>query len=147
MKKLVKFAGIFLLIMITLIFVFIYTQINKPYTEIITINWSIKLPKSYKEIYSIESEANVHGDGERYHILQYENENDIDKSVKWERSKDKSIETKVNSVLSKLNIPKENMPYFQNSYQYYTEMKDKISKIYLIYFPDTKKLYVIEDLY
>ena len=43
MKKLFKFIGVFLLIVIILISVFLYIQINKPYTEIIDMNWSMKL--------------------------------------------------------------------------------------------------------
>ena len=146
MKKLFKFIGVFLLIVIILISVFIYIQINKPYTEIIKINWSINLPSSYKEIYSIESEVSVHGDGERYHVFEYTKENEINQSVDWENNKDKYIETEIDKVLSTLNVPKENMPNFQSNYKYYNTWKDKSSKIYLIFITDTKKLYVIEDI-
>lgn len=66
---------------IILISVFLYIQINKPYTEIININWSIKLPNSYKEIYSIDSGASFHGDGERYHIFEYTKEGDINQTI------------------------------------------------------------------
>ena len=147
MKKLFKFIGVFLLIVIILISVFLYIQINKPYTEIIKINWYINLPSSYKEIYSIESEVSVHGDGERYHVFEYTKENEINQSVDWENNKDKYIETEIDKVLSTLNVPKENMPNFQSNYKYYTTWKDKSSsKIYLIFITDTKKLYVIEDI-
>lgn len=147
MKNSLKFIVLTVLVIIVFLATFLYVQINKPYAEVIDINWSIKLPDSYKEIYSIESEATVHGDGERYHVFQYAKENDINQAVNWESNKDKSIETKVNKVLSELSVSKENMPDFQNNYKYYTELKDKMSKIYLVYFPDTKKLYVIEDIY
>ncbi|MBN7573397.1 hypothetical protein C1H57_05250 [Clostridium sp. 2-1] len=147
MKKLFKFIGVFLLIVVILISVFLYIQINKPYTEVIDINWSIKLPDSYKEIYSIESIASVHGDGERYHIFEYTKEDDIDQSLNWESNKDKSIEAEIDKVLSGLNVPKENMPNFQSDYKYYIEKKDSdSSKLYLIFMTDTKKLFVIEDI-
>lgn len=118
-----------------------------PYTKIIDRNWSIKLLDSYKKIYSIDSGANVHGDGERYHIFQYTNENDVKKSVNQESNKNKSIETEIDKVLYELNVPKENMPDFQNSYKYYTLSKEDSSKIYLVFISDTEKLYVIEDIY
>jgi hypothetical protein len=118
-----------------------------PYTKIIHKNWSIKLPDSYKKIYSIDSGASFHGDGERYHIFQYTNENDIKQSLNWESNKDKSIEAEVDKVLSKLNVPKEHMPEFQNNYKYYTLSKQDSSKIYLVFISDTEKLYVIEDIY
>lgn len=148
MKKHFKFIGVFVLLSVIIVTtVFLYRQINKPYTKIIDMNWSIKLPNSYKEIYSIDSGASVHGDGERYHIFQYTKENDINQSVNWESNKDKSIETEIDKLLSELNVPKENMPDFQNNYKYYTSLKQDSSKIYLIFISDTKKLYVIEDIY
>ncbi|WP_238900410.1 hypothetical protein [Clostridium sp. YIM B02500] len=147
MKKIFIFIGGFLLITIILISIFFYIQINKPYTEGIDRNWSIKLPNSYKEIYSKESEASFHGDGERYHVFEYTNEEDINQSVDWENNKDKSVETEINKVLSTLNVPKENMPNFQSNYKYYTSKDKDSSKIYLIFFTDTKKLYVIEDIF
>lgn len=147
MKKLLKFIVLAVLAIALFLAVFIYVQINKTYTEIIDMNWSIKLPDSYKEIYAIDSGASFHGDGERYHVFQYTNENDINQAVNWESNKDKYIETEVNKVLSELNVPEENMPDFQISYKYYTQLKDDSSKIYLLYVNNTKKLYVIEDIY
>lgn len=143
MKNLSKFIVLAVLV----IAVFLYVQINKPYTEIIDINWSIKLPDSYKEIYSIDSGADFHGDGERYHIFEYTEENEINQSLNWENNKDNSIETEIEKVLSQLNVPKENMPNFQSNYKYYTIGKDDNSKIYLIFTTDSKKLYVVEDMY
>ncbi len=147
MKKLFKLTGVFLLIVIILVSVFLYIQINRPYTEIIDVNWSIKLPDSYKEIYSMESIASVHGDGERYHIFEYTKEEEISQSLNWESNKDKSVEAEIDKVLSGLNVPKENRPNFQSDYKYYIEKKDHdSSKLYIIFITGTKKLYVIEDI-
>lgn len=148
MKKHFKLISVFVLLsVIIVIIVFVYRQINKPYTKIIDMNWSIKLPTAYKEIYSIDSGASFHGDGKRYHIFQYTKENGMNQSVNWESNKDKSIETEIDNVLSELNVPKENMPDFQNKYKYYTLVEQDSSKIYLIYISDMEKLYVIEDIY
>ncbi|MFW2488576.1 hypothetical protein ACN077_08350 [Clostridium chromiireducens] len=143
MKNLSKFMVLAVLV----IAVFLYVQINKAYTKIIDINWSISLPTSYKEIYSIDSGASFHGDGERYHIFQYAKESDINQSVNWKNNKDEYIETEIDKVLSSLNVRKENMPNFQSNYKYYTIGKDDNSKIYLIFTTDSKKLYVVEDIY
>lgn len=143
MKNLSKFIVLAVLV----IAVFLYVQINKPYTDIIDVNWHIKLPDSYKEIYSIESETSFHGDGERYHIFQYTKESDINQSVNWKNNKDEYIQIEIDKVLSSLNVPKENIPNFQNNYKYYTIGKDDNSKIYLIFTTESKKLYVVEDIY
>ena len=146
-KNLFKFIGVGILLLVVIIAIFLYVQIKKPYTEIIDRNWSIKLPNSNKEIYSIDSGASFLGDGERYHIFEYTKENEINQSVNWENNKNKSIETEIGKVLFQLNVPKENMPNFQSNYKYFTTVKHDYSKIYLIFITDTKKLYVIEDMY
>lgn len=44
-------------------------------------NWSIKLPNLYKEIYSIDSGPGFHGDGERYNIFDYKNQEEVISSL------------------------------------------------------------------
>ena len=132
-----------ILLLIVLIAVFSYVERNKAYAEIINMNWSIKLPSAYKEIYSVDSEASFHGDGERYHIFEYKNEEKINLSLNWENNKNLAIESTIEKVLNTLNISKENMPNFQGKYKYYTEEKSDSSKIYLILVNDMKRLYII----
>jgi hypothetical protein len=139
---------IILAIIIAIAFaVFLFIQMNTPYSEVIKKNWSIKLPDSYKEIYSTDSGPSFQGDGERYHILQYTKANAINNSVKWESDKDVFTETEIDKVLSDLNVSEKNMPSFQHKYKYYVTSKDDNSTIYLVFIPHTKKLYVIEDIY
>ena len=134
-------------VVIMAISAFMYVQINKPYTEIINKNWSVKLPNTYKEIYSSQGEVTFTGDGPRYHILEYKNEKDINLSVNWENNKNVEIEKAAMKVLNTLNISKDNIPNFRSEYKYYTKDKDGPSKMYLIFFIDTKKLYVIENIF
>lgn len=147
MKKVLIFLGSTILVIVILVGLFLYEQINKPYSEIIYMNWSIILPNSYKEIYSVDSGASFHGDGERYHIFKYTKEDEISLSVNWENNKDIAIETATEKILNTLNVSKENMPNFQSKYKYYTKLKDDSSKIYLIFDTDIKKLYIIEDIF
>ena len=70
MGKLRTFLLSSILLAIVLIGAFTYIQVNKPYTSIINLNWSIKLPKPYKTIYSTDSGASFHGDGQRYHVFE-----------------------------------------------------------------------------
>lgn len=144
-KSLTLLSGI-LLVAITIV-VFLYMKINKPYSEIININWSIKLPNSYKEIYSVDSGKSFHGDGERYHVFQYKRKDDIDLSLDWEDNRNSEIEAEVKRVLNNLNVSNDNMPDFQSNYKYYITGKNDSSRIYLIFVPDTKILYIIEDIY
>ena len=38
------------------------------------------------------------------------------------------------------------MPNFEDNYKYYSKTKKDSSKIYFVFFPNIKKLYVIEDI-
>lgn len=125
---------------------FIYIKMNKSYTEIINMNWSIELPKPYEEIYSIDSGPSFHGDGERYHIFDYKNKDDIELSLKWKDDKNLSMESKIGEVLDNLSVSQEYMPKFESKYQYYSKREQDSSTIYLIFIPDIKRLYVIEDI-
>jgi hypothetical protein len=152
LKKLQIFLLSSVLLGIVLIGSFIYFYLNKPYTEVIKANWSISLPKPYKEVYSTNSGESFHGDGERYSIFEYKNKEDIDLSLNWDNNENeavnsaiiKTIESEIIEVINGLSIPMENMPDFKSKYKYYTTQKNDFSKIYLIFVPDTKKLYVIE---
>ena len=48
-------------------------------------NWSIVLSdeSGWEEIYHADSGASFHGDGERYHIVTYEQEDSIETMVAW----------------------------------------------------------------
>ena len=48
-------------------------------------NWSIVLSEEsgWEEIYHADSGASFHGDGERYHIVTYEQEDVIENMVAW----------------------------------------------------------------
>ena len=147
MKKLIIFLIVILLVVVFLITIFFWGNINNPYTEIINLNWSIELPNSYKEIYSIDSGASFHGDGERYHIFEYDNKKDVNISLNWKNNKNAAIESAIENVLNNLNVSQVNRPNLEVEYKYYSKTEDDSSKIYLIFVPNTKKLYVIEDIY
>jgi len=147
MKKLMIFTIIILLVIVLIITVLFYGNINKPYIEIINLNWSIELPNSYKEIYSIDSGASFHGDGERYHIFEYDNKIDVEIPLNLESNKNIAIESAIEKVLNNLNVAQVNRPNFECEYKYYSKKMDDSSKIYLIFETNTKRLYVIEDIY
>ena len=42
--------------------------------DVIYENWHVSLPEGGKEIYYTDSGANFHGDGQRYSVYKYDNE-------------------------------------------------------------------------
>lgn len=144
MKKVFVFAGIVLLITLVLGFL---VRFNQQYSLIINGNWSIKLPISYKEIYAIDDGPSFLGDGKRYHVLQYQESNKIIKSLDWDSGSNASMEIEVTKIIEELGASKEYIPDFKDSYKFYTILKTDGSKLYLIFYETTKRLYVVEKIF
>lgn len=45
--------------------------VRRDYTAVVKLNWDLALPESWEEIYKADSGPSFHGDGMRYHVLQY----------------------------------------------------------------------------
>ncbi|OPJ59592.1 hypothetical protein [Clostridium oryzae] len=146
MKQKIKVSLLVILVLTISIIAFLFIRLNAVYTEIIKINWNIKLPMPYKQIYSIDSGPSFHGDGERYHIFKYKNEVKLSRSVDWYDDKNKSVEASAKKVLLTLGVSKYHAPNFKHNYKYFVKYKNKNSKMYLIFDIDTRKLYVIENI-
>lgn len=136
-----------IILLIAVIFLFLFIQAQKSYASVIYLNWSIKLPKPYKEIYSVESGASFHGDGQRYHVFEYKNTNVIENKLNWTDTKNPDIESKIDKILNSLNVANTNRPDFHKKYKYFIKTKEDFSKIYIIYIDEIAKLYIIEDIY
>ncbi len=147
-KKYIIIFGIVVTMFIGGLMIFYFIRWNNNYSNTINLNWNIELSKSYKEIYSQESESSFHGDGERYHIFEYENNDSLNScaDVDWKIKKDLSLEDDINSILKNLGVLDKYSPDFEKEYKYYfiTDYKD-FSKIYLIFIPELNKLYIIEQ--
>lgn len=114
------------------------------YTKIIELNWGIRLSGSYKEIYSIDSGASFHGDGDRYHIFQHKPKGDISNELDWKSNENKYIEQNIIQILERLNVPDEYLPSFKYKYKYYFR-EENSSMIYILLNDDEGLIYVIED--
>lgn len=148
MKKLqiIILSAVGFYIVVFVVFLTLFIRANR-YSESIYLNWSIDLPDSYREVYSADSGPSFHGDGERYHIFEYRNGDEINQALKWSKGKNALLEEEVNEILDKLNIPEEYMPDYDEEYKFSIKAKTDSSIIYLIYTPDTGRLYIIENIF
>ncbi|MDD7793580.1 hypothetical protein [Clostridium sp. 'White wine YQ'] len=121
-----------------------YVKERNIYKNIIKANWKIILPKEYDEIYEKDEGPSFLGDGDRYHIFQYNDIKQIDSSLEWKSEKNESIEAGSEEILKNLKVSKEYYPNFESSYKYYWKIKDDNSKIYFIFDRDKKEVYVLE---
>lgn len=143
----VLLAIIISLFLLFLVVVYNFTKEFNNYTNIVDTNWDIQLPKNLIEFYKADSGPSFHGDGERYHVFEFENSDDFTSSIQWCHNKNLVFECNIEEILEELNIPKEFYPDFQCDYEYYfkTDLEDS-SEIYIVFIPDLNKVYVIEHI-
>ena len=112
------------------------------------LNWHLSLPETDVVIYEKNSGASFTGDGTRYHILQYDEENAaiILKSFDWEAGElDSELAIKMNEWLDDIEVPSEERPK-QNEWKHTTLLRKEDNRDRLIMFFDesTNQLYVVE---
>lgn len=147
MRKFIITTGIILLSVIVLGTI-LYLNHKKSYTEVVNENWSIELPKPKQELVSFDSGASFQGDGDRYHVFQYGDNAKLMSSLNWTDSRDEVMEAEVTKVIDRLIVSDDQYPDFQNNYRHLKKTHiDGSSMIWLIYFIETQRLYVIEEIF
>ena len=124
------------------------------YTQVLKMNWGIELPKaSANEIYAY-SEPGFHGDGIRYHIIDYPIENESKKrqntALKLEeiflQSPHPSEEQirSVNQLLEQIDVAVDVIPEWQDCNLVYLKQEDN-SELFLFYQVKTGTVYIVES--
>lgn len=126
-------------------------------------NWDIVIPSDYQSIYQSKDKHDSQGKGNRYTIFSTEeiastNLIPLQKSTKnihvfngtsndsnSNRSGNNEIETFVQTVTSGLNIPKNCEPEFSKYYLWQKFIRYGKTLV-VLYFPDSNKVYFIEQL-
>ncbi len=120
------------------------------YGHIIMLNWNLILPSEsgYSEVYSKDSGASFHGDGIRYHVFGYEEEDAIDEMVEWQSTEGRARfqETYAEAVtdwLDSIAVPEAERPdYAECSFWY--QNKYGGDEMIVMLDRNQKKLYVAE---
>lgn len=122
-----------------------HTNAHEQYSKIIFNNWNVILPNQYKEIYAVESDASIQGDGDRYHVFQFSSDKKISQCVKW-KTNSANMTFDLVGIYDQLKISAKNRPDFKQQYIYYTKKRPDSSQLDMFYFIDTKKLYIYENI-
>lgn len=123
-----------------------YIENYNLYSNILSENWNLKISENYEQVYSKDSGESFLGDGKRYHVFKYNDNEVINKNFDWKSEKNLDIELQIQKILNDLDINKEQYPNFIENYKYY-ESIDHTSKLYIIYFENEGIVYIIEDIY
>ena len=118
------------------------------YSTTLNINWGFSLPKEaqYSEIYSLESEASVFGDGIRYHVFSCENPEPINEMFSWQMGVYVSYVVACDEWLSQIGVPQEEFPDYAYCLYWYQQgrQEDDRDEIILFWNENTGVLYVVE---
>ena len=146
-KKKTIFILIFILLLcVGVFFSYKFIKGKNTYSNIIQANWEVELPLEYKEIYSIDSGPSFLGDGERYHIFEYANKDEIEEALNWQSGKNIIMESSVISILKALKVPDECMPKLENDYKYYFKAESDSSMLYIVFSEEANRVYIVEDI-
>ncbi len=140
-----------IIIVFSLLGLIAYNNLSN-YSNVLKVNWDIKLPKTLvKEIFNAREGQSFHGDGIRYHIFSYkeENENEIKKLFDWTTEEKETIyyssyRESVNNWLSKIKVSKENYPNYSDCKFWYNSHYDS-SEIVVIWNWKENRLYIVES--
>lgn len=124
------------------------------YTKVIETNWGIGLPEDgAKEVYSF-SEPSFHGDGIRYHVIDYPAGNESKKILNAMFQIEKVFSeadlpsqgqvAAVEELLKGIDIPADVIPDWSRCQLVHMKQNDN-SELYLFYWSGTGTLYVVES--
>ena len=150
MSKKKVIIGIIIVLVFFIVGYFICAQMTD-YSDVIKSNWNIDIAANTNitEIYSADTGSTFLGDGFRYHIFQYENEDSVSEMFDWSSEEEKTryyptYKRSVNEWLSKINVSKEYYPNYSLCKYWYNKKNDN-SEIIILWDDVEDKLYVVES--
>lgn len=150
-KRVFVLKVISIIIGFSLLGIIVYNNLSS-YANVLKANWNIKLPKTLiKEIFNAREGQSFHGDGIRYHIFFYkeENENEINQLFDWTTEEKETIyyssySESVNNWLSEIKVFQENYPNYADC-KYWYHRHDDNSEIIVIWNSKENRLYIAES--
>jgi len=151
MKKKIL-TGITALVLIALLAVGLMKQITD-YNSVINANWGFNIPRKahYEEIYSKDSGSSFHGDGIRYHVFSYENEEPVSEMFFWGENNGPTrfhdhYQQAACDWLTEISVPIESYPDFQNChYAYFHGPDDPRNEIIILWNSEADLLHICES--
>lgn len=147
-KKLIILISTVLILSIAFIAMW---NFRSDYSKVLQANWEFYIPAEakYSQSYTKDSGSSFNGDGIRYHIFNYENEEYIENLFAW-MSEEKatlfssSFSEATTLWLKEIEVPVEYYPNYENCLYWYQAQEDN-SELIVCWGKDKKCLYIIES--
>lgn len=131
---------IYPVILIILILIYMSGKFYFSIERVYELNWNIKIPNIEKIILN-QKEQSFSGDGSEVVIYLTD-----DLPEHYSSVKDEEVENAIREIIFKLRIKKQFYPEFEKTYQWRKYVENNgYDTIYLLYFPETKKVYLVRN--
>ena len=121
------------------------------YAAVIEANWRVVIPSAaeYSEVFKADDGSSFNGDGVRYHVFAYRNEDKIVTLFEWKMLQTPTIYCQSQSQaadewLTKLDVADEYRPDYAACSYWYQSQSDN-SEIIIFWDADADRLYVAES--
>ena len=122
-----------------------FLQTAGDYMRTVNLNWELDLPASQGCLYETDSGASFHGDGERYHVLEYAGDGRLEQALAEQATPLPSAENPVTEILDDLSVPADQRPDFDDCRCFaISDPVDDRDRGYLLLSQDGTRLYVVE---
>ncbi len=133
-KKLKIVAAVFAVILFPAILMICFFNTANDYSKALEANWKFSFPDKAdcSMVYEKDSGPSFNGDGIRYHVYSYKNEEYIASLFEWDNDKQRteryvnssdtntvSYELEIKSWLNDINVPEEYHPDYSDCKYYY----------------------------
>ena len=119
------------------------------YTGTVALNWDLSLPASSGCVYEADSGSSFHGDGERYHVLEYPQGSSVETALSWQDAPpEDSLAAEMAQLLDDLSVPEEERPDMDRCRWYTaTDPDDPRNQLCLLLSPSGTRLYILESFF
>lgn len=122
-----------------------FLQTAGDYMRTVNLNWELDLPTSQGCLYETDSGASFHGDGERYHVLEYAGDGRLEQALAEQATPLPSAENPVTEILDDLSVPADQRPDFADCGIFTADHpSDDRNRLYLLVNSAGTRLYVVE---
>lgn len=122
-----------------------FLQTAGDYMRTVNLNWELDLPTSQGCLYETDSGASSHGDGERYHVLEYAGDGRLEQALAEQATPLPSAENPVTEILDDLSVPADQRPDFADCGVFTADYpSDDRNRLYLLVNSAGTRLYVVE---
>ncbi len=122
---------------------------RRDYTATVELNWDLSLPESSEAVYETDSGPSFHGDGERYHVLQYAVGSGIESALSWQAPPaDAAAAEAMEALMDDLDVPERQRPDLDKCLWYTAaDPSDSRNHLYLLFDSSTLELYILESFF